>query len=62
MLTQETREHEGEGAAHSAGAANRLRQRLAAHALEFGRSRPLPDDVNLIAVSRNGAEAVPCGA
>jgi phosphoserine phosphatase RsbU/P len=28
--------------------------RLAAQAVEFSRGRPLPDDVNLIAVSRNG--------
>ena len=36
--------------------------RLAAQAVDFGRGRPLPDDVNLIAVSRNGREAVPAGA
>jgi sigma-B regulation protein RsbU (phosphoserine phosphatase) len=32
--------------------------RLAAQAVDFGRGRPLPDDINLIAVSRNGREAV----
>ncbi|HXK09518.1 MAG TPA: PP2C family protein-serine/threonine phosphatase [Vicinamibacteria bacterium] len=32
-------------------------ERLAAQAVDFGRGRPLPDDVNLVAVSRNGREA-----
>jgi phosphoserine phosphatase RsbU/P len=32
--------------------------RLAAQAVDFGRGRPLPDDINLIAVSRNGREAM----
>jgi serine phosphatase RsbU (regulator of sigma subunit) len=31
--------------------------RLAAQAVDFARGRPLPDDINLIAVSRNGREA-----
>jgi hypothetical protein len=31
--------------------------RLAAQAVDFGRGRPLPDDINLVAVSRNGREA-----
>jgi phosphoserine phosphatase RsbU/P len=31
-------------------------ERLAAQAVDFGRGRPLPDDVNLVAVSRNARE------
>jgi len=35
--------------------------RLAAQAVDFGRGRPLPDDINLIAVSRSGREAPASG-
>lgn len=35
--------------------------RLAAQAVAFGRGRPLPDDINLVAVSRNGREALASG-
>jgi phosphoserine phosphatase RsbU/P len=31
--------------------------RLAAQAVDFGRGRPLPDDINLVAVSRNGSQS-----
>jgi sigma-B regulation protein RsbU (phosphoserine phosphatase) len=36
--------------------------RLAAQAVAFGRGRPLPDDLNLVAVSRKGREAGAFGA
>jgi phosphoserine phosphatase RsbU/P len=35
--------------------------RLAAQAVDFGRGRPLPDDINLVAVSLNGREALASG-
>ncbi len=43
--------------AEVAGRAGRdVVDRLAAQAVEFGRGRPLPDDVNLVAVSRSSRE------
>jgi serine phosphatase RsbU (regulator of sigma subunit) len=35
--------------------------RLLTQAIEFGRGRPLPDDINLVAVSLNGREALASG-